>query len=214
MLLRSLVSLSNPRWLPTSPGSHSDPTLPVKESSPPRASRKYSKYSALVRLLYNLVVLLSFFTILIITNGKRLLCTTVPWMIWLDMAVYWSIYSMFHFFERSGDDCQLFLPLNLTIALPVKEAPSAKASRRCFNFDLLVLFLYCLLVLLRLVVTSTFSEAIRPRCTTMPWTIWPALVVLWGVCWMFQPSERPADTQNELDEVSYREGDYGEYCKY
>ncbi|KAK0660110.1 hypothetical protein QBC41DRAFT_43713 [Cercophora samala] len=25
----------------------------------------------------------------------------------------------------------------------------------------------------------------RHLCTTMPWTIWPALVVLWGVCWMF-----------------------------
>jgi hypothetical protein len=25
----------------------------------------------------------------------------------------------------------------------------------------------------------------RPPCTTMPWNIWPSLVVLWGVCWMF-----------------------------
>jgi hypothetical protein len=30
-----------------------------------------------------------------------------------------------------------------------------------------------------------FPDRIRPPCTTMPWTIWPALVVLWGVCWMF-----------------------------
>jgi hypothetical protein len=28
----------------------------------------------------------------------------------------------------------------------------------------------------------------RPRCTTMPWNLWPSLVVLWGVCWMFYNS--------------------------
>lgn len=33
-----------------------------------------------------------------------------------------------------------------------------------------------------------FPNGIRHLCTTMPWTIWPALVVLWGVCWMFYPS--------------------------
>lgn len=32
---------------------------------------------------------------------------------------------------------------------------------------------------------SEFPNRRRPPCTTMPWTIWPALVVLWGVCWMF-----------------------------
>jgi hypothetical protein len=32
---------------------------------------------------------------------------------------------------------------------------------------------------------SEFPNRLRPPCTTMPWTIWPALVVLWGVCWMF-----------------------------
>jgi hypothetical protein len=31
----------------------------------------------------------------------------------------------------------------------------------------------------------TFPDSLRHPCTTMPWTIWPALVVLWGVCWMF-----------------------------
>jgi hypothetical protein len=30
-----------------------------------------------------------------------------------------------------------------------------------------------------------FQNRERPRCTTMPWNIWPSLVVLWGVCWMF-----------------------------
>ncbi|KAF5615408.1 hypothetical protein F52700_13378 [Fusarium sp. NRRL 52700] len=30
-----------------------------------------------------------------------------------------------------------------------------------------------------------FPNNIRHTCTTMPWTIFPALLVLWGVCWMF-----------------------------
>jgi hypothetical protein len=25
----------------------------------------------------------------------------------------------------------------------------------------------------------------RQPCTTMPWSIWPILVVIWGVCWMY-----------------------------
>ena len=32
---------------------------------------------------------------------------------------------------------------------------------------------------------SGFPHKYRPPCTTMPWNIWPSLVVLWGVCWMF-----------------------------
>lgn len=32
---------------------------------------------------------------------------------------------------------------------------------------------------------SEFPRSKRHLCTTMPWTIWPSLVVLWGVCWMF-----------------------------
>ncbi|KAI8689559.1 C2H2-type domain-containing protein [Fusarium sp. Ph1] len=35
---------------------------------------------------------------------------------------------------------------------------------------------------------SEFPGRIRPPCTTMPWIIWPALMVLWGVCWMFYSS--------------------------
>ncbi|KAF4494923.1 hypothetical protein FAGAP_8964 [Fusarium agapanthi] len=30
-----------------------------------------------------------------------------------------------------------------------------------------------------------FPNNMRHVCTTMPWTILPALLVLWGVCWMF-----------------------------
>lgn len=36
---------------------------------------------------------------------------------------------------------------------------------------------------------SEFPNGIRHFCTTMPWTIWPSLAVLWGVCWMFYSSE-------------------------
>ena len=32
---------------------------------------------------------------------------------------------------------------------------------------------------------SKFRKRNRPPSSTMPWTIWPSLVVLWGVCWMF-----------------------------
>ncbi|KAK1252712.1 hypothetical protein MKX08_003899 [Trichoderma sp. CBMAI-0020] len=31
----------------------------------------------------------------------------------------------------------------------------------------------------------------------MPWTIWPALVVLWGVCWMFHSGPLPPDQQEQ-----------------
>jgi len=40
---------------------------------------------------------------------------------------------------------------------------------------------------------SEFPGGIRPPCITMPWTIWPALVVLWGVCWMFYTPLSPVD---------------------
>jgi hypothetical protein len=39
---------------------------------------------------------------------------------------------------------------------------------------------------------SVFPNACRHLCTTMPWTIWPALAVLWGVCWMFPYSSSSA----------------------
>ena len=42
---------------------------------------------------------------------------------------------------------------------------------------------------------SEFPNSMRPPCTTMPWTIWPALVVLWGVCWMFHTPPNSGDAQ-------------------
>lgn len=44
---------------------------------------------------------------------------------------------------------------------------------------------------------SEFPDKLRPPCTTMLWTIWPSLVVLWGVCWMF------------YDDLGWDLGDYG-----
>lgn len=45
---------------------------------------------------------------------------------------------------------------------------------------------------------SKFPNRLRPPCTTMPWTIWPALMVLWGVCWMF------------YEELNWNWGDQGD----
>jgi hypothetical protein len=47
---------------------------------------------------------------------------------------------------------------------------------------------------------SGFPHKYRPPCTTMPWNIWPSLVVLWGVCWMFyNPLSQFGDA--ELQEI-------------
>jgi len=46
---------------------------------------------------------------------------------------------------------------------------------------------------------SGISENDQPMCITMPWNIRPALIVLWGVCWMFYNPEGyvdPTDTQD------------------
>jgi hypothetical protein len=46
---------------------------------------------------------------------------------------------------------------------------------------------------------SVFPNNFRHSCTTMPWTIWPALVVLWGACWMFyEPSAGNGDEFADL----------------
>jgi hypothetical protein len=50
---------------------------------------------------------------------------------------------------------------------------------------------------------SGISDNDQPMCITMPWNIRPALIVLWGVCWMFYTPRDyvdPTDTQHaELD---------------
>lgn len=41
-----------------------------------------------------------------------------------------------------------------------------------------------------------FPNNIRHICTTMPWTIFPALIVLWGVCWMFIIGSQTVDHES------------------
>lgn len=57
-------------------------------------------------------------------------------------------------------------------------------------------------------VFSEFPCRLRPLCTTMPWTIWPALVVLWGVCWMFYGEP---ENWADLDEL-VTDGNWPELC--
>jgi hypothetical protein len=71
------------------------------------------------------------------------------------------------------------------------------------DISLILHFLKYLLTCLLFCNFSIFPGTIRPRCTTMPWTIWPALVVLWGVCWMFHPPR--SDAQFEHSGTSHSE---------
>jgi hypothetical protein len=67
-----------------------------------------------------------------------------------------------------------------------------KLFRHIFSqFLIYVITFFCLF--------SEFPNGMRHLCTTMPWTIWPALVVLWGVCWMFYPG--PLDQQVQTLDV-------------
>jgi hypothetical protein len=63
-----------------------------------------------------------------------------------------------------------------------------------FLEHLALLLLKTLRFLLSYIRSAGFMNRRRPKCTTMPWEIWPSLVVLWGVCWRFYP---PAFYQNE-----------------
>lgn len=48
-----------------------------------------------------------------------------------------------------------------------------------------------------------FPNCFRHPCTTMPWTIWPALAVLWGVCWMFYPGYSGRFLESAFNEGKY-----------
>jgi hypothetical protein len=81
------------------------------------------------------------------------------------------------------------------------------------------LFFLCqiLLYLLRSVWFAEFPDGIRHLCTTMPWTIWPALVVLWGVCWMFYnplSSEDVVNLQSTLLETHDTFESFGQLAVY
>jgi len=71
-----------------------------------------------------------------------------------------------------------------------------------------------------------FPNNIRHTCTTMPWTILPALIVLWGVCWMFiigshaldheslTPIFSPTPAANEVFDASFTTDPQSRYCNY
>jgi len=50
-----------------------------------------------------------------------------------------------------------------------------------------------------------FPSGIPHPCTTMPWTIWSSLMVLWGVCWMFRPQGDVTDNTGISDQVLWRD---------
>ncbi|KAK8209664.1 hypothetical protein IWZ01DRAFT_542454 [Phyllosticta capitalensis] len=49
---------------------------------------------------------------------------------------------------------------------------------------------------------SEFPGSLRPTSTTWPWTIRPALAVLWGVCWMFYAEAQAHGARLAWPEVS------------
>ncbi|KAF4959133.1 hypothetical protein FGADI_1873 [Fusarium gaditjirri] len=72
---------------------------------------------------------------------------------------------------RSRSFCRLNIRL-LPLLQAKKGTPSsAYEELKCRNASTQIIF--------------EFPNNMRHVCTTMPWTILPALLVLWGVCWMF-----------------------------
>lgn len=55
----------------------------------------------------------------------------------------------------------------------------------CRIIQALLRYLNLFALLLSRLFFFEFPNNLRHLCTTMPWSIWPALAVLWGVCWMF-----------------------------
>lgn len=98
------------------------------------------------------------------------------------------LYERLH--ELYEDVCKLFktlLRLYDRLRKEIREELENAALRFTINFKYLLLQLLYSLSRSIAVFSGfvTFPGRIRPPCTTMPWTIWPALAVLWGVCWMF-----------------------------
>jgi len=82
-----------------------------------------------------------------------------------------------------------------------------------YILNLLLIFFDTLSYMLNfLLLVSEFPNNIRHICTTMPWTIWPSLVVLWGVCWMFAMSPDISDgLAQPLVDIIHMSGLGGEY---
>ncbi|ETS86056.1 hypothetical protein PFICI_04081 [Pestalotiopsis fici W106-1] len=49
---------------------------------------------------------------------------------------------------------------------------------------------------------SRFQRPKHITCATMPWSIWPALVILWGVCWMFHSPWSPLSAGIDYEELT------------
>jgi hypothetical protein len=88
---------------------------------------------------------------------------------------------------------------------------SLKLSRERGTLPIYILIFLCFFSVFFF---SVFPDNFRHLCTTMPWTIWPALVVLWGVCWMFyDESVGNVDAVLNTTEQHYALlPDPGEYC--
>jgi hypothetical protein len=75
-----------------------------------------------------------------------------------------------------------------------------------------------LIYVLQYLLFSEFPNRLRPPCTTMPWNIWPSLVVLWGVCWMFYKEfasnlgdEGPTQTINNATNIVSNDSFQGKF---
>ena len=81
---------------------------------------------------------------------------------------------------------------------------------------LIRLYIFLVQIDLSLDRLSKFLNKLHPLCTTMPWNIRSALVVLWGVCWMFyspptalQLDEFNANWESELSNINSGNSFYG-----
>ncbi|KAH6995624.1 hypothetical protein BKA56DRAFT_138277 [Ilyonectria sp. MPI-CAGE-AT-0026] len=120
----------------------------------------------------------------------------------LQESMIWACLA--YFVECQNKTIRTGFSLNMDILIAqidvVCLAEGRKSNRRPSLVDRLMASLKKIIFLLQQVwlvlewcvvffpVPSKFPGGRRYLCTTMPWTIWPALVVLWGVCWMFYPS--------------------------
>jgi hypothetical protein len=110
----------------------------------------------------------------------------------------------FFFVEHSPQFQQLERDIGRDLDFADLLLDAIGTGRRGLDYIALVLhFLKYLLLQILFRSFSIFPGTVRPRCTTMPWTIWPALVVLWGVCWMFY-YPRP-DMQSEHGRTPHSE---------
>ena len=117
------------------------------------------------------------------TNSAKVRRRMAFWPIIWDFifnqdSFFWTTYSKL---ERIGKRAESLLQSLL-------DEIEALVSRLCLHFyRIAALYDYDFQK-----VISSFRKPVlefhgnrRYLCTTMPWVIWPALVVLWGVCWMF-----------------------------